>query len=410
MIIFYGFISCHLSTSASPRSPRSKPALSPTSPTMRKRQRTVDHPGGTAPADGLPPPPGSAPVGEDAFINDHEALDSNGEDDEEDEKPKSDKKAGRRKIKIEFIQDKSRRHITFSKRKAGIMKKAYELSTLTGTQVLLLVVSETGLVYTFTTAKLQPLVTQPEGKNLIQACLNAPHGALPSSMPVGPPMTRSSGPMNIPGPPPPANIPGGLSISGGPSSGPLKDDDGDDDHHDDAAAAHGGRPNTGDKRRRRGSSTSQPAQQGSNRGATSPHSPNATIPPPLNIPAGGAPGGQQQHSSHPSASSGQINLGSPTSPQQHHQQVPSTSPATYTGGSYGHHPGQQHQQQHDPAMYSPHMMSGGYSYPGPGAPPAQSGQQLGGLAAAAAQHGTGHWAPPPQQPQVGQGGGHYARR
>jgi len=96
----------------------------------------------------------------------------------------------RRKIRIEYITDKSRRHITFSKRKAGIMKKvrarpssthqkdkianirlfdqAYELSTLTGTQVLLLVVSETGLVYTFTTAKLQPLVTKSEGKNLIQ--------------------------------------------------------------------------------------------------------------------------------------------------------------------------------------------------------------------------------------------------
>ena len=29
----------------------------------------------------------------------------------------------RRKINIEFIEDKSRRHITFSKRKAGIMKK-----------------------------------------------------------------------------------------------------------------------------------------------------------------------------------------------------------------------------------------------------------------------------------------------
>lgn len=53
-------------------------------------------------------------------------------------------------------------------------KKAYELSTLTGTQVLLLVVSETGLVYTFTTTKLQPIVTKPEGKNLIQACLNTP--------------------------------------------------------------------------------------------------------------------------------------------------------------------------------------------------------------------------------------------
>jgi hypothetical protein len=31
--------------------------------------------------------------------------------------------SGRRKIKIEYIEDKSRRHITFSKRKAGIMKK-----------------------------------------------------------------------------------------------------------------------------------------------------------------------------------------------------------------------------------------------------------------------------------------------
>eukprot|EP01102_Stenamoeba_stenopodia_P015162 TRINITY_DN5142_c0_g1_i1.p1 TRINITY_DN5142_c0_g1~~TRINITY_DN5142_c0_g1_i1.p1 ORF type:complete len:289 (-),score=54.57 TRINITY_DN5142_c0_g1_i1:208-1074(-) len=84
------------------------------------------------------------------------------------------KKAGRRKINIEFIDDKSRRHITFSKRKAGIMKKAYELSTLTGTQVLLLVASETGHVYTFATPKLQPLITKPEGKNLIQACLNTP--------------------------------------------------------------------------------------------------------------------------------------------------------------------------------------------------------------------------------------------
>ena len=46
--------------------------------------------------------------------------------------------------------------------------QAYELSVLTGTQVLLLVVSETGLVYTFTTPKLQPLVTKPEGKTLIQ--------------------------------------------------------------------------------------------------------------------------------------------------------------------------------------------------------------------------------------------------
>ncbi|WVW85128.1 hypothetical protein I302_107165 [Kwoniella bestiolae CBS 10118] len=94
----------------------------------------------------------------------------------------------RRKIKIEYINDKSRRHITFSKRKAGIMKKAYELSILTGTQVLLLVVSETGLVYTFTTTKLQPLVQKAEGKNLIQACLNAPDGFGPDGQPLGGPV------------------------------------------------------------------------------------------------------------------------------------------------------------------------------------------------------------------------------
>ncbi|GAA95867.1 uncharacterized protein L969DRAFT_82610 [Mixia osmundae IAM 14324] len=81
--------------------------------------------------------------------------------------------SGRRKIDIQYITEKSKRHITFSKRKAGIMKKAYELSTLTGTQVLLLVVSETGLVYTFTTNKLQPIVTDKAGKNLIQKCLSA---------------------------------------------------------------------------------------------------------------------------------------------------------------------------------------------------------------------------------------------
>ena len=65
----------------------------------------------------------AAPVADDGFIQDRDAVESGGEDDEDEDKPK-DKKAGRRKIKIEFIQDKSRRHITFSKRKAGIMKKA----------------------------------------------------------------------------------------------------------------------------------------------------------------------------------------------------------------------------------------------------------------------------------------------
>jgi hypothetical protein len=55
--------------------------------------------------------------------------------------------------------------------------QAYELSTLTGTQVLLLVVSESGWVYTFTTDKFKPLVKEDEhgqlsqGQKLIAACL-----------------------------------------------------------------------------------------------------------------------------------------------------------------------------------------------------------------------------------------------
>ena len=50
-------------------------------------------------------------------------------------KAASKKTRGRVKIKVEFIDNKLRRYTTFSKRKTGIMKKAYELSTLTGTQV-----------------------------------------------------------------------------------------------------------------------------------------------------------------------------------------------------------------------------------------------------------------------------------
>jgi MADS-box transcription factor len=44
---------------------------------------------------------------------------ANDDDDDDDDKGGRE----RRKIEIKFISDKSRRHITFSKRKAGIMKK-----------------------------------------------------------------------------------------------------------------------------------------------------------------------------------------------------------------------------------------------------------------------------------------------
>ncbi|KAH8114627.1 hypothetical protein DFH11DRAFT_1543891 [Phellopilus nigrolimitatus] len=103
--------------------------------------------------------------------------------------------------------------------------------------MLLLVVSETGLLYTFTIAKLQPLVKQLEGKNLIQACLNVPHRPLPSNMPVGAPLDFSAPRPNQPqmasmqatgGT---RNFPG-LSISGTPPGGPGQEDDAGGDHGD----------------------------------------------------------------------------------------------------------------------------------------------------------------------------------
>ena len=52
------------------------------------------------------------------------------DDDDDDEKGGRE----RRKIEIKFISDKSRRHITFSKRKAGIMKKVRMISAHSATR------------------------------------------------------------------------------------------------------------------------------------------------------------------------------------------------------------------------------------------------------------------------------------
>ncbi|KAJ3759904.1 hypothetical protein EV360DRAFT_93874 [Lentinula raphanica] len=352
------------------------------------------------------PHPGHPGVTDDAFINDRDAVDSGGDDDDDEDKPKSDKKAGRRKIKIEFIQDKSRRHITFSKRKAGMFSEFL---------FLLLVVSETGLVYTFTTAKLQPLVTQPEGKNLIQACLNAPHGSLPSSMPVGAPLGRSSN-VGQPAATPANNIPGGLSIGTSAASGNPKEDE---DSVEEDEASRGGRAQAGDKRRRRASSNAgpPPPSSTSTRGGptTSPHSVNSTIPPHLSISSGNSASQPQPSSAHPGPSPQMSMGGSPTSPQQGHAAIPAATNPQYSSSYHHqtHHTPQHptHQQSSDGGMYGStpaHMMpAGSYTY----APSAQANTAGGQHLANAAQHG--HWGSPPQQQQSQQVAGqntHYSRR
>eukprot|EP01028_Stygiella_incarcerata_P000989 TRINITY_DN1157_c0_g1_i1.p3 TRINITY_DN1157_c0_g1~~TRINITY_DN1157_c0_g1_i1.p3 ORF type:complete len:113 (-),score=23.86 TRINITY_DN1157_c0_g1_i1:1020-1358(-) len=63
---------------------------------------------------------------DDEKVGDEKGFPLDGDDDvsSNPQRPKEERK-GRRKINIEYIEDKSRRHITFSKRKAGIMKKVF---------------------------------------------------------------------------------------------------------------------------------------------------------------------------------------------------------------------------------------------------------------------------------------------
>ncbi|KAI9026591.1 hypothetical protein CLU79DRAFT_742459 [Phycomyces nitens] len=50
---------------------------------------------------------------------------------------------GRKKIKIQPIQDDRNRQVTFLKRKYGLMKKAYELSVLCNCEIALIIFNNT---------------------------------------------------------------------------------------------------------------------------------------------------------------------------------------------------------------------------------------------------------------------------
>nr|QZZ92772.1 AGL9 [Larix kaempferi] len=60
---------------------------------------------------------------------------------------------GRGKIEIKKIDDVTSRQVTFSKRKAGIFKKAHELSVLCDAEVAVLIFSNTGRLYEFASSR-----------------------------------------------------------------------------------------------------------------------------------------------------------------------------------------------------------------------------------------------------------------
>ncbi|XP_042977327.1 truncated transcription factor CAULIFLOWER A-like isoform X1 [Carya illinoinensis] len=60
---------------------------------------------------------------------------------------------GRGKVQLKRIEDKSSRQVTFSKRKGGLMKKARELGVLCDVEVALMIFSDQGRLYEFSSAE-----------------------------------------------------------------------------------------------------------------------------------------------------------------------------------------------------------------------------------------------------------------
>lgn len=60
---------------------------------------------------------------------------------------------GRGKIEIAMIENASSRQVTFNKRRAGLMKKAYELSVLCDAEIVVIVFSSTGELFEFASSR-----------------------------------------------------------------------------------------------------------------------------------------------------------------------------------------------------------------------------------------------------------------
>eukprot|EP00039_Didymoeca_costata_P033493 m.42663 g.42663 ORF g.42663 m.42663 type:complete len:258 (-) comp9897_c0_seq1:798-1571(-) len=67
---------------------------------------------------------------------------------------------GRKKIDIKHIDDDRNRQITFSKRKSGIIKKAFELSQLCGVDVALFMVDNKKKIYEFCSGDMSQMMVQ----------------------------------------------------------------------------------------------------------------------------------------------------------------------------------------------------------------------------------------------------------
>lgn len=85
--------------------------------------------------------------------------------------PRCKRTPGRRKIPMEYVEDEKKRRVMFSKRKKGLMKKAIELGTLTGAQVLLTIVAENGHRYDCSTLGMKQLRLSEKYGKMVKTCI-----------------------------------------------------------------------------------------------------------------------------------------------------------------------------------------------------------------------------------------------
>ncbi|KAD6119685.1 hypothetical protein E3N88_10956 [Mikania micrantha] len=72
------------------------------------------------------------------------------------------KTMGRGRIEIKKIEKVSSRQVTFSKRRAGLMKKAKELAILCDAEVGVVIFSSTGKLYEFASSPMQNIISRYE--------------------------------------------------------------------------------------------------------------------------------------------------------------------------------------------------------------------------------------------------------
>ncbi|MQL76068.1 hypothetical protein Taro_008455 [Colocasia esculenta] len=67
---------------------------------------------------------------------------------------------GRGKVQLKRIENATNRQITFSKRRNGLLKKAYELSVLCDAEVGLVVFSATGKIYQYSSHDMDSIIAR----------------------------------------------------------------------------------------------------------------------------------------------------------------------------------------------------------------------------------------------------------